>query len=61
MLAPGNAAIFDVTDGTSNTIMAVRGVVESNRPNVTVTAQIISPTGEVTSQIIVANTEGDIH
>jgi hypothetical protein len=61
MLAPGEAAIFDLTDGTSNTLLGVRGVVESNRPNVTVTFQIISLTGEVTSHIIVANTEGDIH
>src|SRR5688500_3429141 len=61
MLAPGEAALFDITDGTSNTILRVRGVVESNRPNVTVTAQIISPTGEVTSHIIMANTEGDFH
>lgn len=61
MLAPGEAAIFDVTDGTSNTLLGVRGVVESNRPNVTVTAQIISLTGEVTSHIIMANTEGDFH
>jgi hypothetical protein len=61
MLAPGEAAIFDLTDGTSNTILGVRGVVESNRPNVTVAFQIISLTGEVTSHIIVANTEGDIH
>ncbi|HEX6187014.1 MAG TPA: hypothetical protein VFZ40_02945 [Pyrinomonadaceae bacterium] len=55
MLAPGEGATFDLTDGTSNTIMGVRGVVESNRPNVTVALQIISLTGEVTSHIIVAN------
>ena len=61
MLAPGEGATFDLTDGTSNTILGVRGVVESNRPNVTVAFQIISLTGEVTSHIIVANTEGDIH
>lgn len=61
MLAPGEGATFDLTDGTSNTILGVRGTVQSNRPDVTVTFQIISLTGEVTSHIIIANTEGDIH
>lgn len=61
MLAPGEAALFDITDGTSNTILRVRGEVESNRPNVTVTAQIISQTGEVTSHLIMPTTEGDFH
>ncbi|MEK6282696.1 MAG: hypothetical protein AABN95_20235 [Acidobacteriota bacterium] len=29
MLASGEAAVFDVTDGTSNTILRVRGMVET--------------------------------
>ncbi len=60
-LARGEAAFHDITDGTSNTFLGVSGVVESNRQDVTVTAQIISSTGEVTSHIIMANTEGDFH
>jgi hypothetical protein len=60
-LAPGEAAVFDVTDGSSNTTLRVRGVVESSKPDVTVAAQIIGPNGEVTSHIIMANTEGDFH
>ena len=39
-----------------------RGIVTSNRQNMRVTASIINTlTGETTSQIIIANTEGDIH
>ena len=39
-----------------------RGIVTSNRQNVRVTASIINTTtGETTSHIIVANTDGDIH
>src|SRR4030095_9642364 len=61
MLSPGEAAVFEVGDGLSNTLMGVRGVVETNRPGAKITAQIIGPTGEVVSQIIMANTEGDFH
>lgn len=61
VLAPGDAVVFEVSDGLSNTLMGVRGVVESNRPGMKVAAQIIGPTGEVISHIILANTEGDIH
>ena len=40
----------------------VRGIVFSNSRNVRVTAAIINTvTGETTSHIIVANTEGDVH
>lgn len=39
-----------------------RGIVSSNRKNVRVTASIIDTlTGETTSHIIMANTEGDFH
>jgi hypothetical protein len=39
-----------------------RGIVTSNRRDVQVTASIINTTtGETTSQIIMANTEGDFH
>lgn len=39
-----------------------RGIVTSNRPDVQVTASIINTsTGETTSHIIMANTEGDFH
>lgn len=39
-----------------------RGIVTSNRPDVRVTASIINTsTGETTSHIIMANTEGDFH
>ena len=39
-----------------------RGIVSSNRKNVRVTASIINTlTGETTSHIIMANTEGDFH
>ena len=39
-----------------------RGIVTSNRRDVTVTASIINTTtGETTSHIIMANTEGDFH
>lgn len=62
MLMPGEAAAIavDPSDPTGNTY--VRGVVLSNSRNVRVNALIInSLTGEVTSHIIVAQTEGDIH
>ena len=56
-LMPGEAASIDIP----NTAFGVRGVVLSNRRNAQVTAMIINTsTGEVTSQIILANTEGDI-
>jgi len=39
-----------------------RGIVSSNRKDVRVTSSIINTlTGETTSHIIIANTEGDIH
>lgn len=51
-LASGEAATFDVTDGTSSTTLAVRGVVLSNRSEVKVNALIIdSATGRVVSII----------
>lgn len=61
MLSAGEATVFEVSDGLSNTLLVFRGVVESSRPGVRVTAQIIGPTGELVSQIIIANTEGDFH
>ena len=55
-LMPGEGASMDI----GATAFGVRGVVFSNRPDVTVTAQTINTsTGEVTSQVIMANTEGD--
>jgi len=57
-LMPGEGASMDI----GNTALGVRGVVFSNRPDVTVTAQIINTSnGEVTSHVIMANTEGDFH
>jgi hypothetical protein len=66
-LGNGEAAIFNVTDGSSNTILIARGVasgvlVGPNRNDVKATAMIVNTlTGETTSHIIVANTDGDIH
>jgi hypothetical protein len=63
-LAPGEAASIDITQGA---FKAVRGVVMGNligtdAARARVTAQIINTsTGEVTSNIIMANTEGDFH
>lgn len=58
-LMPGEAASIDITQGGSD---GVRGVVQSNRRNVQATATIINTvTGETTSHIIMANTEGDFH
>ena len=57
-LMPGEGASMDI----GATAFGVRGVVFSNRPDVTVTAQTINTfTGEVTSHVIMANTEGDFH
>ena len=54
---PGEAVSIDFNRGN---VDAVRGVVLSNRRNVRVTAAIINTsTGETTSHIIMANTEGD--
>ena len=59
-LMPGEAVLIDIVGQEQQ--HGVRGVILSNRRNVQVTAMIINNlTGEVTSQIIVANTEGDIH
>ena len=60
-LLPGQAAsiVVDPSDPTGNT---VRAVVVSNKRSARVTASIIDTvTGETTSHIIVANTDGDIH
>ena len=57
-LMPGEGASMDIGD----TAFGVRGVVFSNRPDLTATAQTINTsTGEVTSHVIMANTEGDFH
>ena len=57
-LMPGEGASMDIGD----TAFGVRGVVFCNRPDVTVAAQTINTsTGEVTSHVIMANTEGDFH
>jgi hypothetical protein len=57
---PGKASVTDLVLDPFNT--AVRAAVFSNRPSVTVAAQIInSLTGEVISRVIMANTEGDFH
>jgi hypothetical protein len=56
-LMPGEAASIDIP----NTAFGVRGLLVG-LGNIGVTAMIINTsTGEVTSQIIIANTEGDIH
>lgn len=56
-VAPGEAISFELVATTYG-----RGIVTSNRRDVQVTASIINTTtGETTSQIIVANTDGDIH
>ena len=60
-LMPGQAAsiVVDPSDPTGNT---VRAVVVTNKRTARVTATIIDAvTGESTSHIIVANTDGDIH
>jgi hypothetical protein len=58
-LMPGEAAYIDIPQGG---FAAVRGVVQTNRRNVQATATIINTvTGETTSHIIMANTEGDFH
>jgi len=57
-LMPGEGASMDISDAA----FGVRGVVFSNRPDVKVTAEIVNSfTGEVTSHVIMANTEGDFH
>lgn len=56
-LMPGQGASMDLSQGGFN---GVRIVVQSNRRNVRATAMIVNTvTGETTSQIIMANTEGD--
>lgn len=60
-LMPDEAAsiVVDPSDPTGNT---VRAMVVSNNRNARVTAAILDTvTGKPTSQIIVANTDGDIH
>jgi hypothetical protein len=57
MLAAGEAASLELVATTYG-----RGVILSNSRNVRATLQIINtPTGETTSHIIMANTEGDFH
>jgi hypothetical protein len=56
-LAAGEAVSFGLVASTYG-----RGIVSSNRKNVRVTAAIVNTiTGETTSHIIMANTEGDFH
>lgn len=56
-VAPGEAISLELVATTFG-----RGIVTSNRRDVQITASIINTTtGETTSQIIVANTDGDIH
>jgi hypothetical protein len=58
-LMAGEAAYVDIPQGG---FAGVRGVVQTNRRNVQATAIIINTvTGETTSHIIMANTEGDFH
>ena len=57
ILKPGEAASLDLAQSG---FKGVRIVVQSNRRNVQATAMIIDTvTGETTSHIIIANTEGD--
>ena len=56
-VAAGEAISLELVAGTYG-----RGIVTSNRRDVRVTASIINTTtGETTSHIIMANTEGDFH
>jgi len=56
-VAAGEAVSFELVATTYG-----RGIVSSNRRDVRVTASIINTlTGETTSHIIMANTEGDFH
>lgn len=56
-VAAGDAISFELAAGTYG-----RGIVTSNRRDVQMTASIINTTtGETTSHIIMANTEGDFH
>jgi hypothetical protein len=56
-LAAGEAVSLELVATTYG-----RGIVSSNRKNVRVTASIINTvTGDTTSHIIMANTEGDFH
>jgi hypothetical protein len=56
-LAAGEAVSLELVATTYG-----RGIVSSSRRNVRVTASIIKAlTGETTSHIIMANTEGDFH
>jgi hypothetical protein len=56
-VAPGEAIALDLVATTYG-----RGIITSNRRDVRVTASIINTTtGETTSHIIMANTEGDFH
>lgn len=56
-LSPSEAVSMDFN---RDNVDAVRGAVSSNRRNVRVTAAVINTsTGETTSHIIMANTEGD--
>ena len=56
-MAAGEAVSFDLVATTYG-----RGIVSSNRRDAVVTAAIINTlTGETTSHIIMANTDGDFH
>ncbi len=56
-LIPGEAISLELTATTFG-----RGIVTSNRRDLRITASIINTTtGETTSHIIMANTEGDFH
>lgn len=56
-LIPGEAISMELTATTFG-----RGIVTSNRRDLRITASIINTTtGETTSHIIMANTEGDFH
>jgi energy-converting hydrogenase Eha subunit A len=59
-LSAGEAASIDITPPPNSS--AVRAAVVSNSRNLRVAATMIDTvTGEVTTHIIIANTEGDIH
>jgi hypothetical protein len=57
-LTPGEAALYDVTDGTSNTLIGVRGVVLSNSRDVRVNVQLIdAATGQTVSLLSAAEVD----
>lgn len=63
-LSPGEAASIDIYQDGFNAVrcIVVGNLLRTDAARVRVTAQIINmSTGEVTSHIIMANTEGDFH